>query len=90
MGVPPGEHLNTTVHRENLQPTLESRIDVFAKKLRDYYFKEGVLPEVKTYLEGVRQRQPEDTMEKLLAQKLVPGNQLNLLIFNYRLYRSER
>lgn len=67
MGVPPGEHLNTTVHRENLQPTLESRIDVFAKKLRDYYFKEGVLPEVKTYLDGVRLRNPEDTMEKLLA-----------------------
>lgn len=31
MGVHPGEHLNTTEHRENLQPIHESRIDVFAK-----------------------------------------------------------
>jgi hypothetical protein len=67
MGVPPGEHLNTSVHRENLQPTLAPRIEVFAKKLRDYYFKEGILPEQKTYLGVERERRPDDSMEKLLA-----------------------
>lgn len=37
-------------------PKLEPRIDVFAKKLREFYIKEGVLPEAKTYLHAARER----------------------------------
>jgi hypothetical protein len=37
-------------------PKLTPRIEVFAKKLRDLYFREGVLPEAKTYIEAVRER----------------------------------
>jgi len=56
MGVPAGEHMNTSVHRDHLIPKLEPRIEVFAKKLRDYYFREGVLPEAKSYLDVIRER----------------------------------
>ena len=66
MGAPAGENMVTGVHRDHLVPKLESRIDVFAKKLRDYYLREGVLPEAKKYINTVRERQPEDTIEKLL------------------------
>jgi hypothetical protein len=66
MGIPAGEHMVTGVHRDHLVPKLQSRIDVYAKKLRDYYFREGVLPEAKTFLNIERERQPEDIMEKLL------------------------
>ena len=60
-------------------PKLEPRIEVFAKKLRDYYIREGVLPEAKTYLETIRDRQPEDTIEKLQKEMLVAGN---LILYN--------
>ena len=48
-------------------PKLEPRIEVFAKKLREYYIREGVLPEAKSYIDPVRLRQPEDTIEGLIA-----------------------
>lgn len=56
MGAPAGENMVTGVHRDHLVPKLEPRIDVFAKKLRDYYLREGVLPEAKTYIQTVRDR----------------------------------
>jgi hypothetical protein len=49
-------------------PKLAPRIDVYAKKLRDFYIREGVLPEAKVYLDVERERQPEDTMQRLFEQ----------------------
>lgn len=74
LGPPPGVHIVQGAHRDTVVPKLAPRIEVFAKKLRDYYIREGVLPEAKTYLNTVRDRQPEDTIQKLHAQKLVAGN----------------
>lgn len=60
-------------HRDAVIPKLEPRMEVFARKLREIYIKEGVISDQKEYLDYERDRQPEDTMEKLLAEKLVPG-----------------
>ncbi len=56
LGAPPGVNIVQGVHRDNLVPKLEPRIDIFAKKLRDYYIREGVLQEAKTYLHTIRER----------------------------------
>lgn len=65
LGPPPGVNILQNGPRNAIVPKLEPRIEVFAKKLREYYIREGVLPEAKTYLETVRDRQPDDTIEKL-------------------------
>jgi len=56
-----------------LIPKLEGRIDVFAKKLRDYYIREGVIPNAKIFVDPLRDRQPEDTIERCVANKEVVG-----------------
>ena len=39
-----------------LIPKLEGRLNIFAKKLRDFYIREGVLPEDKIYYDPLRIR----------------------------------
>ena len=41
-------------------------MEVFAKKLRDFYIREGTLKEQKTIINAIRERQPEDTIERLI------------------------
>lgn len=41
---------------------LEPHMDVFARKLRDIYIREGTIPQVKSYLNPLRMRQPTDTL----------------------------
>jgi len=65
LGPPPGVHIKQGTHRDNVIPKLTPRIEVFAKKLRDYYIREGVMSEAKIYLDVERERRPEDTIEKL-------------------------
>lgn len=55
-------------------PKIAPRLETYAKKLREFYIREGVLPEYKSYIEPLRVRQPEDTIEKLIAAKEMPGN----------------
>lgn len=57
LGPPPGYKTFYGAHRDFAIPKLEPRIEVFAKKLRDYYIREGVLPEAKTYLSYERDRE---------------------------------
>ena len=39
-------------------------MDIFAKKLRETYIREGIIPNDKIYIDARRDRQPEDTIEK--------------------------
>ncbi|CDW73589.1 UNKNOWN [Stylonychia lemnae] len=71
LGPPKNPQMVQGTHRDNIVPKLAPRIEVFAKKLRDFYFREGVLPEEKTFIEAVRERQPEDKIENLQKEKLV-------------------
>ena len=48
-------------------------MEVFAKKLRDFYIREGVIPEQKIYIDTLRDRQPEDTIEKCVTNKEIAG-----------------
>jgi hypothetical protein len=47
-------------------PKLAPRIELYARKLREAYFREGTMPEYKSYLEANRLREPDDTIEKLV------------------------
>lgn len=72
-GPPPGINKIQGAHRDVIIPKLEGRMDVFAKKLREYYIREGVIPDAKIYIDTLRDRQPEDTIEKCVANKEVAG-----------------
>jgi len=54
-------------------PKLEGRMEVFAKKLREFYIREGVIPDQKIFIDTLRDRQPEDTIERCVANKEVAG-----------------
>jgi hypothetical protein len=73
-------------------PKLEGRMEIYAKKLRDFYIREGVIPDAKIYLDSLRERQPEDTIDKCIQQKEVPGNHhyLSSLTLLYSCDRSKR
>jgi len=73
LGPPPGIHMVQGAHRDVIVPKLEPRIEIYAKKLRDYYLREGVIAESKIHLNTVRERKAEDTIDKLHSQKLVAG-----------------
>ena len=42
-----------------------------AKKLREQYIRDGSFPDVKIIFDPVRERQQDDTLEKLHSEKLV-------------------
>lgn len=48
-------------------------MEVYAKKLREFYIREGVIPDDKIYIDTLRDRQPEDTIERCVANKEVAG-----------------
>lgn len=72
MGPPPGANKMQNAHRDLIIPKLEPRIQLYAKKMRELYHKEGTIPTHKTYLHPARERQPLDTLESLMKEKLVP------------------
>jgi hypothetical protein len=55
-------------------------MEIYAKKLREYYLREGVIPEQKIYIDTLRDRQPEDTIEKCVANKEVAGKLFSSII----------
>jgi hypothetical protein len=73
MGVPPGANKAQNVHRDLIQHKLEPRINLYARKLREMYHREGTIPQQKTYIDPVRVRQPTDTLEAVAQEKLVPA-----------------
>ena len=73
MGPPPGANKIMNTHREAILPKLEPRIELYARKMREMYFREGTIPTTKTYLHPVRDRQPTDTLEECIKEKVVPA-----------------
>lgn len=73
MGQPPGINKVHGTHRDNVIPKLEGRMEVFAKKLREFYIKEGVIADGKIFIDPIRDRKPEDTIEKCIANKEIAG-----------------
>ena len=71
----PPSSLNKTYggHRDEIQHKLEPRINLYARKLREMYFREGTIPTVKTFIDPMRERQPTDTLESCSVEKVVPG-----------------
>ena len=55
-------------------------MEIFAKKLREYYIREGIIPDAKIYIDALRDRQPEDTIEKCNKNLEVPGKSVTFLI----------
>ena len=76
------------MHRDTAIPKLAPRIEVFAKKLRDAYHREGSISEQKTYIDVLRERTPEDTIKKATETKsFMPGTNIILTIY-IRCYQS--
>ena len=48
-------------------------MDIYARKLREMYHREGTIPTVKTYLNPDRLRQPTDTLEHCMQERVMPG-----------------
>lgn len=59
--------------RDHLLKKLEPKIDAYAKKLREMYHREGTIDPQKMYLNPIRMREETDTLEKCIAEKLMPG-----------------
>lgn len=72
-GPPPGINKVLGPHRDVVIPKLEGRMEVFAKKLREFYIREGVIPDAKIFIDTLRDRQPEDTIERCIANKEIAG-----------------
>lgn len=72
-GPPPGVEKMHNAHRDFVAPKIGQRIEFVAKKLREHYIREAIYPDVKIFLDPLRERQPDDTLQKLYANKEVAG-----------------
>lgn len=73
MGPPPGPTKTFSAHRDVAIEKLAPRINVYARKLREVYFREGNITNIKGYLDPIRMRQPLDTIEKCIEDKVIPA-----------------
>lgn len=64
-GPPAGVTKLENAHRDYVYPKLANTTEVFAKKMRELYVREGTLPEEKIFFDPVRERQPDDTLQKM-------------------------
>ena len=56
MGPPKVPNKAWNAPRDELIHKLEPHLDVYARKLRDVYIREGTIPQVKSYLNPIRMR----------------------------------
>lgn len=70
-GPPHGVEKIQNVHRNYIQPKLGQHIEFYAKKMREQYIRDGMWPETKIFLDAKRARQPNDTLQNLMANKEV-------------------
>ena len=52
---------------------LAPHMDIYARKLRDIYIREGHIPHHKSFLNADRMRLPTDTLEHCMKNELMPG-----------------
>lgn len=55
-GPPAGIEKMHNAHREYIIPKLGSRMEFFAKKMREQYIREAIYPDVKIFLDPLRER----------------------------------
>ena len=55
-GPPPGLNKVQSPHRDVLIPKLEGRMEIYAKKMREFYIREGIIPDDKIYIDTLRDR----------------------------------
>jgi len=70
-GPPSGIEKRHNSHRDYVAPKIGSRMEFAAKKMREQYIREAIYPDVKIYLDTLRERQPEDNLIKLHADMQV-------------------
>lgn len=56
MGTPQGINKTFGAHRDDIIHKLEPRMNLYARKLREMYFREGTIPTVKTFIDPLRER----------------------------------
>ena len=64
-GPPAGIEKMHNAHREYIIPKLGSRMEFFAKKMREQYIREAIYPDVKIFLDPLRERETSDTLIKM-------------------------
>jgi hypothetical protein len=52
---------------------LEPRMQLYAKKLRQMYYREGTIQTEKTFIDPLRLRETSDTLESCIENKIIPG-----------------
>lgn len=62
LGPPPVLNKTWNAPRETMIQKLEPQMDIYARRLRDMYYRAGTIPSVKSYLNPLRLRQPSDTL----------------------------
>lgn len=70
-GPPPGVEKAKNAHRDFVAPKIASRMEFLAKKMREMYVRDAVYPDVKIFLDPLRIRQPDDTLQKLHSNQEV-------------------
>lgn len=60
-------------HRDRIIDKLEPRFNVYARKLRQMYFRDGTIRVQKTFIDPLRLRRTDDTMQNCLKEIVVPG-----------------
>ena len=73
MGPPPVLNKTWNAPRDTMLHKLEPHMDIYARKLRDMYIREGTIPTVKSYLNPLRMRQKTDTLEYCMKEETIPG-----------------
>ena len=55
-GPPVGAEKVHNAHRDYVAPKLATRMESLAKKMREQYMREALYPDVKIYLDAIRER----------------------------------
>jgi hypothetical protein len=72
-GPPIGTEKFHNAHRAYVWPKLGSRMQFLAKKMREIYMRDAYFSTEKIYIDPISERRPEDTIEKLHSEKLIPA-----------------
>lgn len=73
LGPPPNVKKTWGAGRDSMINKLEPHLDIYARKLREMYIREGTIPQVKSFLNPLRERQPTDTLEYCTKENTMPG-----------------
>jgi hypothetical protein len=71
-GPPSGANKQQNIMRDQIQHRLAPRLEVYARKMREMYHREGTIPTQKTFLEAIRERQMDDTLHKCMEERVIP------------------